>query len=312
MKLLALVVFLILLGFDFYTGSHLLHVVGWVFRLPNHDYLFVLCILPLLVSVVAHLFKHQDQVGFVNSAFSAVLIVGGPSYVLAGGAQLWRLPVIPIGLVTVAMGIALIRQGLALTTGKSYKTNKHRMVFALGVCGFIVASTIYLQPWSIVFDMPNVEGKNHENIDLSNTYLNLVSFDEVNLEGADFTGASLVGVDFVNVKLNGVSFRDADIENTIFRESSLVGADFSDARIYQSKFIDSDLRNSILTPSFVGRTYINTSLLCGAMLGDLQTGVYGWQGSTIDEAALRTLEGESDSIRKFQDLQYCGSENNRE
>lgn len=292
------IVFTCLISIDILFNAPLLHGVGWVYLLPNHNYLYVFLLLPLTVFFAVRLSKSSVK-EFLAPGLSSVMVIGGVSYILSAGALLWRMLFIPLGAVPLIMGLILIREGIELFKSDHFKINGKIVGGLIGSLCLFLLSTIYQQPWKLVFNMPKVADVNFQKIDLSQTYFNRVKFDGVNLDKVDFSGASLIGVDFTNVSLQGANFTGANIEGCKFTSSDLNHADFTGARIYQTRFDDSNLSASSLTPGFIGRTYITNSLLCNAKFNDLEGGVYGWAGSKINMGALPLKGGDSGCCSKL-------------
>jgi len=284
-KLTFPIIFTFLISIDVLFDAPLLHGVGWVYLLPNHDYLYVFLLLPLTVFFAVRLCKSSFK-ELLAPGLSSILIIGGISYILGASALLWRMPFIPLGAIPLVMGLILIREGIELFKPDHFGMNGNMVRAVIGSLCIFLLSTIYLQPWKLVLNMPDVADVNFQNIDLRQTYFNQIKFDNVNFDNANFSGASLIGVDFTNVSLQGVNFTGANIEGCKFTSSDLNHADFSGARIYQTRFDDSNLSSSNLAPGFIARTYITNSLLCNAKFNDLKSGVYGWTGSKINSGAL--------------------------
>lgn len=281
------ITFSMLIGIDLAFGGPLHALVGWVFLLPNHTYLYVSSILPLITLFMVRVAKEKlpEKVFFFGAA---ILIYGGAMYILAGAAQLWRMPVIPFGIITLVMGAVLTREGILILRSQVTLNRTNLKYFLSGFFCFFLASTIYVQPWKLVINMPNVSDVELENLDLSGYQFNLVTFKNVNMKNVDFSGASLIGIDFKDVDLTRASFLSAKVDNSSFDKVNLSKADFSRARVYQTDFESSNLSGSRFSNTTIGRTHIKNSLLCNADFVGNMGSFYGWSGSTVNRSSIPT------------------------
>lgn len=290
MKLVFPIVFSFLLVIDLMLGGMILHATGWVFGLPNHDYLYAFSIVPIVFLLLHHFGISRLNMS-ASLVFIAVLGFGGVVYLFAGLAQLWRMPFIPFGLITFAMGIILVSETYSLAIKCTPINIKKIVITCLSLFVFLLISRVHDQPWVLVRHLPNVKDVSLTNTDLSNVNLNLVTFNNVNLDGVNFSRASLVGVKFIDSSLNQANFDKAIIKNSLFTSTSLQQTQIQSDWIYQTTFENVDLRGAIFHPRGIGRTYIKNSKLCGISFNDQMDGIYDWQGSIIDHKSIPTIKG---------------------
>ncbi len=260
-----------------------LRMVGWVFVLPNHDYLYVFAWTPIVAYLGWHRFG-QSWHGRRAQVVAGVFVFASLLYLLAGGAQLYGMWVVPVGVLTLMMSALFLRQGLlVLTVGESHLAWPLRAgLLVVGPVLIIVASTIYLQPWSLVAQLPNATQGSYENLDLRGMHFNGVSFTDTNLSGADFSQAEVTGARFNNVILMRAKFDGARLENVSIHHVDLAHADFRGAHLFQSEISASNLRGANFGGAFLGRLHIKGSILCSASFEGITGRVYGWSESVYD------------------------------
>jgi uncharacterized protein YjbI with pentapeptide repeats len=79
-----------------------------------------------------------------------------------------------------------------------------------------------------------------------NTTLNKVHFDYAELKEACFDDANLEEVDFSNADVRNASFLNTSINNSFFITSNIQGANFTDSKIKDSNLINAKMQNTIL------------------------------------------------------------------
>ena len=90
-----------------------------------------------------------------------------------------------------------------------------------------------------------------------------ISFQKVNLSGADLTLRQLAGANFKGADLRGAILRNSDLANTSLRMSQLQGADLQGAELSGA-----DLRGSDKPPSKLSNSQEYYTNLCGAKLDE--------------------------------------------
>lgn len=263
--------------------------VGWFYGLPNHTYLYVFSWVPIAVYFIWYFgFDHITEMK--AQIVASLLLFSAAIYVASGAAQMYRGWIIPVGMFPILIGVWFAWRGYQLILAYPVAVGRPLQVAAMiaGPMVMIMVSTIYVQPWSLVWELPNVKGGSFRDTDFSGLSFNRVKFSGTDLTGANFTGSNLIGIEFNDVNLGGAEFGHANIRSVIFFQSRLQGSSFGDATIYQTKFKRSDLSDANFEVRFVGRSYIENSFVCGSNFQNLQelasfkSGFYGWSGSFYD------------------------------
>lgn len=321
------VTFALLVGTSHYLGTSYFakdipfEIVAGVYLLPNPTYLYVFAWVPLAVYPLWHFFGQGwsgAKARFVAGIFGFSFL----TFLLAATAQLYLFWILPFGLLTLVTSLIFFWKAMLLlrSSGGAFQGRKQILEILLGPALILLASTIYLQPWSLVFKLPHVTEASLQGLDLRGMHFLRVSFTDSDLSGINFSGATLSGVKFINVKMDGAtfdgarlggvtfenvvmdgaSFQQAKIENTDMERASLKNADFREAWLYQSNITESDLTAANFNESSIGRTFIEQSKLCAASFEGEWVNVYGWDGSIRD--AETTLPSNNDAIGKLPEL----------
>jgi uncharacterized protein YjbI with pentapeptide repeats len=83
-----------------------------------------------------------------------------------------------------------------------------------------------------------------------------------------FAGFTLTGAQFENVDIEGADFSDAECYQAKFPDADLKGADFSDAECYQAKFPDADLKGAEFSDAYLRFAEFSDAYVGGAEFHD--------------------------------------------
>ena len=106
-------------------------------------------------------------------------------------------------------------------------------------------------------------------------------FEDVSLEGADFTGGDFQGAVFNGVKGAGANFNSGRLSGCEFKDADLTGADLSEARLANADFTRCQLDTALLLQAKMGGTEFTLASLKDADL----TGARG-SGAKLNHANL--------------------------
>lgn len=266
-------------------GDFALKLVGWVFLLPNHNYLHFFSWVPIASYFIWYYFKSSLN-GNYQLLFSGLFSIAGIFFFLAGLAQLYRAFLIPIGLIPLWVSIVFLRQSYRIGRAHWNSSTKlqNLVTLVLGPMILIAISGIYNQPWSLVAHLPNISNATLKDLDLRGLNFNLLVIEDSDISGTDFSGSEIRGATFKNAVLDGVNFSNADMSNIKTDGTSLKNTNFYGVRLYQAEIKYSDLSDSNFVTSTGGRLFILDSEICGANFESSSLNVYRWDGSTYDDS----------------------------
>lgn len=298
-KILPVLVFASLVIVNHLTGNMALNVAGWFLKLPNLTYLYVFAWVPIVSYIFLHCFQSQISHN-IRAFFSGLLYLSAFVYLIVGAAQLIRMFILPFGLFTLYIAYVFLVRAREIAPEKEVQNVGHIIVLtkALGAVALFICSTVYNQPWSLVFHLPNVQGANLQNYDLSDMHFNMVSFTDSNLEGANFSNSQLIGVKFSDTNLSKAIFYQAKIESSEFTNINMSHSVISNSWLYQTEFSDSDLTGVLFYKTFLGRFFISNSQLCGTKFIELPypNGLYGARDSVFDKNTIFPVDVDPEEI----------------
>eukprot|EP00439_Symbiodinium_sp_Y106_P047224 s901_g6.t1 len=174
---------------------------------------------------------------------------------MASGSRRWCfLPMVTLGLLSYSWSVAWLQPG-HLPREEVLKSA------ALSALAVLLGLSILVQPVSadksatvsskIMAGGASTTGKN------SGSAKNITR--GVNLNGADYSGQSIVGVSFQQSSVRDSKFVNTDCQSASFFDADMTNADFTGANLNQANFELAKLRNAIFDNAVATEMYMNSA-----------------------------------------------------
>ena len=137
---------------------------------------------------------------------------------------------------------------------------------------YIIREGSSLNAWS------DVESLDLSGRSLRYAWLSLSTFHNVNLRGADLSGANLIGtklkgVNLSSATLNGTWLKGVELENALLRRAILHGADLRGAHLYGANLVGAELHGSMLMGVKLHGTNLSDTEIYGSNISSAE--LYG-------------------------------------